>query len=80
MILLVTDGAPKTSSAEAKTLHAIKKEVELFKHEYKNTTFKLLALQLGNDKNSTNFIKKLTQQTVKIRQNLILSVCGGTVA
>lgn len=65
MILLLTDGAPKTSSAEAKILHAIKKEFGLFKNEYKDTTCKLLALLLGNDKHSAEFITKLTQETVK---------------
>ena len=65
MILLLTDGAPKTKSAEAKTLHAIMKEVGLFKDEYKDTNLKVLTLLFGNDKTSIQFIKKLTRATVK---------------
>ena len=65
MILLLTDGAPKTKSAEAKTLHAITKEVRLFKDEYKDTNLKVLTLLFGNDKTSIQFIKKLTRATVK---------------
>jgi len=65
MILLLTDGAPKPREAEDKSLHAITKEFALFKHEYSDTNLKLLALLFGKDKNSVQFIKKLTQQTVK---------------
>lgn len=65
MILLITDGAPKTSTVEEKVLKAIKKEVEMFKQDYKGTTFKLLTLQLGSDKKSIEFVRKLTQQTVR---------------
>lgn len=65
MILLLTDGAPKPKGAEDKTLHTITKEFALFKHEYSATNLKLLALLFGKDKNSVQFIEKLTQETVK---------------
>lgn len=65
MVLLLTDGAPKTNSVVEKTVLAIKKEVELFKKEYKQTTFKVLTLLLGRDKKSKEFVNKLTQQTVR---------------
>ena len=65
MMLLITDGAPRSKNVEDKVIHTIQKEVNLFKKEYKETSFKLLALMLGNDSKTAEFIEKLTHVTVK---------------
>lgn len=65
MILLITDGAPKTDLVEDQVLKAIKREAEMFKQEYKDTTFKLLTLRMGSNKRSKKFVEELTKQTVR---------------
>lgn len=79
MILLLTDGAPKTNSVVEKTVQAIKKEVELFKKEYKQTTFKVLTLLLGRGKKSKEFVNKLTQETVRTLVNTLYCRMAGVL-
>lgn len=69
MILLLTDGPPKHGSIQKQILEAIKKEVEMFKQEHRDTTFKVLTLLLGGDGQSKSFVKKLAQQTVRLPKN-----------
>ena len=70
VILLFTDGAPKTKDIKRTVVKSVKSDMEQFRKQYTGKSLKLLTVALGADDQCRRFTHRLTKASVRNDINL----------